>query len=355
MKPFIPALGLAAALAPMLAHAEQTSAVQLYGRIDVALEATRLSGTPTKRPVSPVAVSTDTSYWGLTGSENLGSGTRAYFKLESGFSVDTGAPGSPSSLFNREAYVALGSDTYGSIQVGNQFTPAFFITTKADPFQRSSNGAILNLMQQGAGNKQRGYRLGQGNSVQYLSPSFGGVRVRAMAGLAERTSAPDDLGAFRAGSVEYAAGRLYAGLSVEEEQVAGPTPAAAVSKKTATLGATWDFGVAKVYGYLLRDSVEHLRDAHAWMAGLTYPVGAGVIRTSYSHYALRDTPGAKTNVIALGYTHALSKRTTLYTSYARLGNGAASSFALWPGSKTYGLPGLDEDVRSLEFGIRHFF
>jgi predicted porin len=355
MKLSNPAWGLLAALTPLFAQAAPDSSVQLYGRIDVALEATRFSGAANKPSASPVALSTDTSYWGFMGSENLGGGTRAYFKLESGFSVDTGAQGSPSSLFNRDSYVGLGSDTYGSIQVGSQFTPAFFITTKADPFQRSTNGAILNLMQQGAGNKQRGYRLVQANSVQYLSPSFGGVSARAMVGLAERTSAPDDLGAFKSGSVEYGGKQLYAGLSVEEEKVAGATPNTALAKRTYTLGATWDFGVVKAYGYLLRDSIENTRDAHAWMAGLTYPVGAGVIRTSYSRYTLRDTPGARANVIALGYTHALSKRTTLYTSYAYLDNGSASNFALWPGSKTYGLPGLDEDVRSLEFGIRHFF
>jgi predicted porin len=355
MKPFVPALGLLAALTPMLAHADQDTAVKLYGRIDVAVEATRFSGTPTKQPTSPVALSTDTSYWGLTGSEALGGGTRAYFKLESGFNVDTGTAASPTSLFNREAYVALGSDRYGSIQVGNQFTPAFFITTKADPFQRSSNGAIMNLMQQGAGNKQRGYRLGQGNSVQYLSPSFGGVSARAMVGLSERTSAPDDLGAFRAASVEYAAGPVFAGLSVEEEKVAGTAPNSSIAKKTYTLGATYDFGVTKVYGYLLRNTLENARDANAYMVGLSYPIGAGTIRSSYTAYKLSDTPGAKANVIALGYTYVLSKRTTLYTSYAHLGNGAASNFALWPGSKTYGLPSLDENVRSLEFGIRHFF
>jgi len=355
MKPFMSAVGLLAALTPLFAHAAEDSSVQLYGRIDVALEATRFSGTATKPSASPVAVSTDTSYWGFMGSENLGGGTRAYFKLESGFSVDTGAPGSPTSLFNREAYVGLGSTTYGSIQLGNQFTPAFFITTRADPFQRSTNGAILNLMQQGAGNKQRGYRLGQSNAIQYLSPAFGGVSARAMVGLAERTSAPDDLGAFRSGSVEYGGKRLYAGLSVEEEKVAGATPDTTRAKRTTTLGATWDFGAVKAYGYLLRDTIDNMRDAHAWMAGLTYPVGAGVIRSSYSRYTLRDTPGAKADVIALGYTHALSKRTTLYTSYAWLDNGSASNFALWPGSKTYGLPGLGEEVRSLEFGIRHFF
>jgi predicted porin len=76
---------------------------------------------------------------------------------------------------------------------------------------------------------------------------------------------------------------------------------------------------------------------------------------SYSSYKVSDTPGARANVVALGYTYALSKRTTLYTAYGRMNNDSASNFALWPSSKTYGLPGLGEDVRSVELGIRHFF
>jgi predicted porin len=357
MKPCIPALALAAALAPVLVHADTTTAaVQLYGRLEVAMDSSRYSGTATRPSTSAVALSTETSYWGITGQEALGKGTRAYFKLESGFSVDTGAQVSPTSLFNREAFVGLGSATCGSIQLGSQFGPAFWITARTDPFQRSTNGAIFNLMQQNGGNKQRGYRLVQDNAIQYISPSFSGVTLRAIAGLSERTAAPDNLGAFRGVNLEYnASPTFYVGVSAEDEKVAGLTPASSISRKTYTVGATYDFRVVKLHGYLLRNTQDNAPGANAYMAGLSYPVGGGVIRTSYSSYKVSDTPGARANVVALGYTYALSKRTTLYTAYGRMNNDSASNFALWPSSKTYGLPGLGEDVRSLELGIRHFF
>jgi predicted porin len=210
-------------------------------------------------------------------------------------------------------------------------------------------------MQQNGGNKQRGYRLVQDNAVQYISPRLGGVTFRAIAGLSERTAAPRDLGAFRGVHLEYAGGPFYVGLSAENEKVAGATPTSSIAKQTYTLGATYDFRVIKVHGYLLRNTMDNAPDANAYMLGLSYPLGVGAIRTSYSSYKLSDTAGARTSVAAIGYTHPLSKRTTLYTAYGRMNNGAAANFAIWPSSKTYGLPALGEDIGSLELGIRHFF
>jgi predicted porin len=355
MKRYIPVLALAATMAPTLAHA-QSGAIVPYGRIDVAIDSLRFSSTPTVRSTSTTALSTDTSYWGFAGTEELGKGSRAYFKMEGGFSVDTGAQASPTVLFNREAYVGLGSDQYGSVQLGSQYGAAFWITAKSDPFQRSSNGAIFNLVQQNAGNKQRGYRLVQDNAVQYISPSIGGVTVRALFGMAERTADPKDLGAFQSIGVEYGRGPFYIGASAESEKIAGVPATTTVAKKTFTLGTTYDFRVVKLYGYLMRNTQDKLKDADGYMVGLTYPVGAnGTVRTSYSHYRLSDTPGFKAGVAALGYTYALSKRTTLYTSYAQLANDRAANFGLWPSSKTFGQPALGQNVNSVELGIRHFF
>lgn len=356
MKPIIPAFAMACAMVPTLVLAQADSPpVQLYGRLEVAIDSTRYAGTPTRPSSSAFALSTETSYWGLTGQEALGQGTRAYFKLESGFNVDTGTQGSTTSLFNREAFVGLGSDTYGNIQLGSQFGPAFYITTRTDPFQRSTNGAIFNLMQQNGGNKQRGYRLVQDNAIQYISPKLGGVTFRAIAGLSERNAAPRDLGAFRGVQLEYSGGPFYVGLSAEDEKAAGASPTSSIAKQTYTLGATYDFHFIKVHGYLLRNTMDNAPDANAWMLGLSYPLGAGAIRTSYSRYKISDTAGARASVASIGYAYPLSKRTTLYTAYGRMTNDSASNFALWPSSKTYGLPALGEDISSLELGIRHFF
>jgi predicted porin len=334
--------------------AAQAANVELYGRLEVAVDSVRYLATPTAAAKSAVALSTETSYWGMTGSEDLGAGAKAYFKLENGFNLDTGTAANATVLFNRESYVGL-QNNLGSLQLGSQYGPAFWITAKVDPFQRSTNGTIFNLMQQNGGNKQRGYRLVQNNAIQYISPVVNGLKVRALVGLSEQTSEPKDVGAYKAANVEYSKGPIYVGLSLEDEKTASVPAGSALTKRTYTLGSTYDFGVVKLHGYLLRNTVENGKDADAYMAGVSYPIGAGTIRTSYSSYKTKDTVGAKASVISLGYTYALSKRTTLYTAYGRLNNGSTANFAIWPSTKTFGAPANGQDINSVEVGIRHFF
>src|SRR5690606_13129111 len=70
------------------------------------------------------------SRWGLKGSEDLGNGTSAIFKLESGFSLGTGASGQGGRLFGRTAVIGLKGDDWGTLAVGRQ-------TNVADEFMDS--------------------------------------------------------------------------------------------------------------------------------------------------------------------------------------------------------------------------
>ncbi|MGC8000522.1 porin, partial [Salmonella enterica] len=62
---------------------------------------------------------------GVMGSEDLGGGTSALFRLENGFNADTGAMSSSGVLFNRQSYVGLASRDWDQITVGRQYTPYF--------------------------------------------------------------------------------------------------------------------------------------------------------------------------------------------------------------------------------------
>jgi predicted porin len=154
---------------------------------------------------------------------------------------------------------------FGSIQLGSQYMPALWITTKVVPFQRSANGAIFNLMQQNGGNRQRGYLLLQKNVLQYLSPNIKGFAVRAMSGLSEQTAAPRYVGEFKSISVEYNDGAFYGAFSVEGLKIASTPLGAAWSNKTYTLGATYDLRTVKLYGYLLKNTLINRRDADGYM------------------------------------------------------------------------------------------
>lgn len=352
------------ALAPLSAFA-QGSNITFYGKLDVAFDTVRFSSAPGKASSKANYVSNDISYWGLRGSEDLGDGTRAYFKLESGFNADTGTSSGGNQLFDREALVGYGGK-WGALQVGSQWSPSLFVQARSDPFGRNENGNGITLTQQIPGNL-RGFvgQLPLNNSVQYLSPAMEGVSVRVLHSLSERAAAPRDLGEFTGASIDYAkGGPLYVGLSYEVQKLAGPVAGTVLSNKTAALGASYAFVPVKLFGYLMHNTLTNNRNVNAQLVGASVPLGLADIKASYARRKIDDTAGGKTNIFSLGYFYNLSKRTQVYTSVARLDNGAATNFGVWPSDKTYappvsaggaGLPVAGQNITSLEVGFRHFF
>ena len=85
--------------------------------------------------------------------------------------------------------------------------------------------------------------------------------------------------------------------------------------------------MAKIMAHYSNDDIKNGNEGTGFLIGGLIPVGAGEVRLAYSTYKI-DTVGAdpRSNKLALGYVHNLSKRTALYTTFARVSNknGAAS-------------------------------
>ncbi|MFX7747627.1 porin, partial [Acinetobacter baumannii] len=99
------------------------SAVTLYGTVDLGLASSSNQGGASNTYLNSGAL--NASKLGVMGSEDLGGGTSALFRLENGFNADTGAMSSSGVLFNRQSYVGLASRDWGQITVGRQYTPYF--------------------------------------------------------------------------------------------------------------------------------------------------------------------------------------------------------------------------------------
>lgn len=343
----------------------ETARVTPYGKVDLAFDTVRFSSV-SARPAQTVRyLSNDISFWGLMGSEALGAGTRAYFKLESGFNMDTGTnSGGSARLFDREAYVGYGA-SWGSVQFGSQFAPSLFLQLKSDPYGRHGNGTGVTLTQQMPGNV-RGFNgvATLDNAIQYLSPIVGNVSVRILHALSEKTVAPKDLGEFTGASVEYATGPMFVGIAYEDQTLAGIVPGTTRSNKTFTAGLTYDWKVLKLFSYLMKNRLDGAGDVNAYQVGMNYPWGASTIKATYTTRKIDNVSGGSADTFALGYYYFLSKRTTVYTSLARMNNGAGTNLGLWPSMKSYsppvaaggaGLPLGGQDLGSLELGMRHTF
>ncbi len=292
---------------------------------------------------------------GFRGVEDLGGGLKASFHLEAGVNNDDGsgagtsnnnqaAPGTDPVInarnqgltFNRRSTVSL-EGNFGEVRLGRDYTPQFWTETAFDPF--GTNGVGTNI----AFNKGGTTGVRASNSIGYLSPSFGGVKVWAQTYMGENASTD----AAKAGNgnafrVTYDNGPLSLALASSNTKVG-----LNVKNKTANIGGSYDLGVAKLFAQTNKTSIDGVADIKGSLFGATAPVGAGTVRAALSSTAQGD---AKSNQFALGYVYSLSKRTDLYATYASVKNKGGAAAAL-NGAVT----GANQSSTGYDFGVKHSF
>ncbi|RKF50713.1 porin [Paraburkholderia fungorum] len=168
-NPFFRASICAAVLTFVSGYAQAQSSVTLYGEIDAGLA--YLSNVGGHAQYQATSGLIDGSYWGLQGSEDLGGGTKAIFRLEHGFSTQTGA-----ALNDHPYYVGLGNDTYGTVTLGHQYDS---IHDYFAPFTLTgANGGTAFAHPFDNDNANNSYLAR--NSVKYASPTLGGLSFGGM-------------------------------------------------------------------------------------------------------------------------------------------------------------------------------
>ena len=115
-------LMIAAGLSSASAMA-QTNVV-VYGIVDTSIRYVSSDNAAGNSNIRMDNGAISNSRFGFKGSEDLGDGLKAIFRLEAGFNPDTGSTSDGTRLFNRHAYVGF-SGGYGQLTLGRQQTPLF--------------------------------------------------------------------------------------------------------------------------------------------------------------------------------------------------------------------------------------
>lgn len=288
---------------------------------------------------------------GFRGVEDLGGGLKASFWLEAGVNNDDGTgsasntnnqavtganAGTQGLTFNRRSTVSL-EGGFGEVRLGRDYTPQFWTETAYDPF--GTNGVGTNI----AFNKGGVTGVRASNSIGYLSPSFGGVKVWAQTYLGENAStATAKAGDGNGIRVSYDAGPLSLALATSSTKTG-----LNVKNKTSNIGGSYDLGVAKLFAQTNKTKVDGATDIKGGLFGATAPLGAGTVRASLSSTAQADK---KSNQFAIGYVYGLSKRTDLYATFATVKNKGGAAVGL-NGAVT----GANEKSSGYDFGVKHSF
>jgi predicted porin len=307
------------------------------------------------------------SRWGVKGSEDLGDGLSAVFRLEGGFNGDSGSQSDSTSLFNRATYVGLNSSTFGQLTMGRQQTPFFDLMVEHFDPLTVGNYDLNEWLPAGA------TRIRNSNMLKYFG-TFGNLSAGVSYALGEQAGASRQ-GSQVSSTLRYAAGALEFGGAYQNTVSA----VNANWKDTSyNLSVTYDLSVAKLFAgyYRITDSTGmtpvYFAAAHSQASVDGGGIG-GIERTDNGYFLgvrYKATPkwtltgaayydrssnvsintlgnlgdGSRYDLVALA-EYALSKTTTVYGTIDY--NKASKAQIVELAGKS--------SVTDVAFGIRHVF
>ncbi|WP_354165891.1 porin [Burkholderia sp. 567] len=237
--------------------AQAQSSVTLYGIIDEGLNYT--SNAKGHGTFQMKSGDTFGSRWGIAGSEDLGGGTRALFRLENGFDVNSGAFRQGGREFGRQAWVGLQSDRLGTLSFGRQYDPTIDLWSGLT----GAGGVSGDVASHPFDNDNADFDFRVNNSVKYTSPNFNGLKAEAMYGFSNDTG--------------FANNRLYS--AALQYKLAGLTAALGYLKIDAGGSAN---------GAVSTDAVFTGSSEQNIVAGLSYAFAATRLGLAYSHVDVYD-------------------------------------------------------------------
>ena len=321
-----------AALSPFAALAQ--SNVAIYGVVDAGL--VRETGGPAGSVTNLSSGMASGSRIGFKGKEDLGGGLAATFVLENGFNADTGAAGQSGLLFGRQVFVGL-QGGFGAVTLGRQYSPYYkALRDVGDPFGAVSlAGRAGNLMATNT-------RID--NLVEYMTPSLAGFTADLAYGAGE-TAGNSAKNRTLNGALAYARGPLNVQLAYHRLDNATATD----RTRNTLLAASYDFGPVTAQGAVAVNRGTGTADSRDMVLGVSVPLRTGKLLASHVRHDDRTAAGKDASQWGIGYNYPLSKRTDIYSAYARIHNHKGAVYTV--GNATDKGSGNS----AFDLGLRHTF
>ncbi len=379
-------LPMAMALGASVASAQ--SSLQIYGLLNAGPVVGKFSPGNSRTFLSEAPYTAPRM--GFRGSEDLGGGLSAGFRLEAGVNVNDGTGDGPNGAlaFSRHSHVWLASRTLGEVAMGRMYMPAFWVYLASDPGVGGqglgSMGAMI-TQQHRTLTGQTGWGGFYNNALRYRSPSFAGLSSEVAYSLgAERSGAARKDGRMVGLNLQYDQGEqgpLYLGASFQKYTAFLPGGAGAQGhdaiQRSWMLAARYRFGPVTLGGNLGR-TTDSLGGAAGTTTSCIAPGAAQAgctMRTMALSGRLDLTPsssmdlsiaqlratsgrlaGARAYTLATGYTYYFSRRTWGHVQAVKMFNNDKAPWGLDAGlgsRAANGTPGFRPSAFSV--GLTHSF
>jgi predicted porin len=370
-----------AVLGAFAGAASAQSSVTLFGVVDLSGNVVKNGGAKT---TSLQSNQLNSNRLGFRGIEDLGGGLKAGFWLEAAMSNESGnmggasgitTPGAGTSqIFNRRSTVSLFSN-WGELRAGRDYDATFWNLVYDDVNGANGLGQGLNLVPALSSTANSIARVN--GTVEYVLPAnIGGLYGQAQISAPANNSVSGNYTTnqkYYGGRLGWAAGPFDVNGSYGETELNQFSNSAFGDKfKIWNVGGSWDFGVAKIYGFYNEVKFQSFK-AETYEISGSVPLGQGEFRAVYGHVDQKGSqvnctvcvnplpPSAITNIDAndadlwsLEYVYNLSKRTAIYTTYGEIKNKGTATFQVLPGTVTDAALAGGKST-GYNIGIRHSF
>lgn len=308
--------GLSLCVTVGMAHAQ--SSVSLYGLADAFAGMVRTPGSAGNAwEVGSGGLST--SYWGVSGAEDLGGGMKAIFTLESFYRINSGQSGAfnGQSFFGRRAFVGL-SGPFGQLTLGRNDSLLFVSTLLFNPFGNSfvfSPMVVHTFLGSAMGAASVQSDTAIDDSIVYQTPEVGGLTGSLQysnAGIAGHAGQAN-----YSANVLYFAGPFSATAAVQSLHTASLFLNGATEQTAWLLGAAYRLQAVKLYFQYERVNNNNELTDDTVQVGASAQIGTGSVLASWAGTLRRPQQGnnVRWSTVALGYDYPLSKRTDVYAAW----------------------------------------
>ncbi|MDR2195969.1 MAG: porin [Gallionellaceae bacterium] len=367
---------MTAASAPAFADSGN---VTIYGRVDMAYTSTDSGSSAGADGNRTSQVSSQATRLGFKGEEKIGDSLSLVWQIETQINLDDEAG---NTLASRNSFLGLKSAGMGTVLLGRHDTPYKLATRGLDLFA-DSIADNRTLMGGGAGRAAAGLHDARpDNIVAWLSPDWSGfgIRLGYVAGGEFATLGTDVEGRAISADLSYKSGPFNAALAYQTIKYGScatgvctfTNPLAGEKAAAWKLGAGYKIGLSEDSNIQLNGVYERTSDSlsvtgddnfgrtNYYLAG-AYNFGNNAIKLAYTRAGNQAGAGALDYAArqwAIGYDHALSKRTKLYAIYTKVSNSDDAAYLIATSGSTAGgfaLPGAGADPSALSIGVRHEF
>jgi len=308
-------LAIATALtAPMAAMADAT----MYGKVRQAIDYVDMDGGADEAQITDYA-----SRIGVKGSEDLGGGLKAVYKMEFGVRISDTNDGNGSEFSSssdqafttRNAYVGLAGD-WGTFLVGRHDTPLKISTGSLDYF--GDQAGDYNADYAGGFSDRRA-----NGTVAYITPNMNGLTIAAALVPGENSQADGMTDASSVAAMYSNAGFFASAAYEAGNEDIDALPAGVGDLAQYRVGLGYDAGNWRVSGVYENEELDNIGDVDKYMISAAADFGNNTIKAKY--FDTQDYVDG----FAIGLDHNFSKRTSATLTYVDSGYVSGADLAIW--------------------------